>query len=521
MKKKEKKPVRVCAFEIMQQAKNDENTAKIKNGEWKKLTEDMLLTVDDIAKLGDYYADQGILREWFTLPHDSDNDDSGTPETVHIHAPFLLSQEKTFDDIAADFLAATGKVLPTSQISKCRCPAHNWETKFAVACAYLTHEIKEGAGNPDNPHHKSINGEEWDWDGNRWLYDKSQVVGSGDFDAWLEVARKYYAKKAEDNEVEEILDRIAYGEIRECEYYLVLTPRMIRRTIRQAGAMFVTAHKRAEQNPHDKMIILIEGDGGAGKSWAAVQLCKRMGWTYTYSASGEHMFDNYTDQQAIILDDCRASTMKYSDLLKVLDPHGQSELAARYHNKCTALLEVIIITTTQPYEDWYKDIRENAGEQAHQLNRRISTIISLRDGAVKIKEYDEKNHIYVETSNNKWLFDPEQIFGDVSAPKESVADIFRRVLSDFIGDDLLTPEQETEREAELSNMVNDNFVSPYVDIDNKPDIGWAFWSIIASLGISNSDPCLAPWVERLAKHTLTEADLSAMTAELSQMRLIE
>ena len=102
-------------------------------------------------------------------------------------------------------------------------------------------------------------------------------------------------------------------------------------------------------------------------------MAEAQGYDYKLAASGEHMFDGYDKEPCLILDDFRASDMKFSDFLKLLDPHHDSDVAARYHNRNMSNLKLLAITNTQAPNTIYKFFQDaNSAEPANQFYRRLS-----------------------------------------------------------------------------------------------------------------------------------------------------
>ena len=123
----------------------------------------------------------------------------------------------------------------------------------------------------------------------------------------------------------------------------------------------------------DMEVIYISGGAGSGKSTLAEYMAEAQGYDYKLAASGEHMFDGYDKEPCLILDDFRASDMKFSDFLKLLDPHHDSDVAARYHNRNMSNLKLLAITNTQAPNTIYKFFQDaNATEPANQFYRRLS-----------------------------------------------------------------------------------------------------------------------------------------------------
>ena len=120
-------------------------------------------------------------------------------------------------------------------------------------------------------------------------------------------------------------------------------------------------------------VIYISGGAGSGKSTLAEYMADVQGYDYKLAASGEHMFDGYDKEPCLILDDFRASDMKFSEFLKLLDPHHNSDVAARYHNRNMSNLKLLVITNTQAPSLVYNFFQDaNKAEPVNQFYRRLS-----------------------------------------------------------------------------------------------------------------------------------------------------
>ena len=66
-------------------------------------------------------------------------------------------------------------------------------------------------------------------------------------------------------------------------------------------------------------VLYISGDSGSGKTTFAKYLAEKKHYDPFVSGSGDDILDGYDKEECIILDDFRAGTMKFSELLKFLD----------------------------------------------------------------------------------------------------------------------------------------------------------------------------------------------------------
>ena len=279
--------------------------------------------------------------------------------------------------------------------------------------------------------------------------------------------------------------------------------------------------QRAREEGFYKPNVWIWGQSGIAKTTLAMEYCKRHGYSYYIADAGNNPLDNYRGEDVIIFDDFRDCIYNFSTFLRVTNMHAPCRLPARYHNKVLATCKLMIFTSPLSPYTIYGARTDGAEEEKMQLYRRIGTIVHMDGDNITTYKWDAKMRKHVLYEQGRYVFDPDNYFAE---KKDLIRDIHQGNPCNFVDElkhmtDFWVDVTNVQDTTNMDTTAESSAEPPYVDIDNKPDIGWSFWNIIASLGISNSDPCLAPWVERLAKHTLTEADLSVMTAELSQMRM--
>jgi len=140
-----------------------------------------------------------------------------------------------------------------------------------------------------------------------------------------------------------------------------------------------TLIRRAEEYRHRKIsdrnleVVYICGMSGSGKTTAARYFANKLGYDAFVSGTGDDILDSYDKQECIILDDFRARTFAFSELLKLLDNNTNSSVKSRYNNKDISNCKLIIITSIQDPSTLYKLFSQNDGlEPAEQLYRRIN-----------------------------------------------------------------------------------------------------------------------------------------------------
>lgn len=121
-------------------------------------------------------------------------------------------------------------------------------------------------------------------------------------------------------------------------------------------------------------VLYITGNSKSGKTTSAKYFAQKKGFDYFVSGTGDDILDGYDKEECIILDDFRASTFRFSELLKLLDNNTNSSVRSRYVNKDISNCRVIIITSTKKPQELYTMLQadeDGRKEEAEQLYRRL------------------------------------------------------------------------------------------------------------------------------------------------------
>lgn len=119
-------------------------------------------------------------------------------------------------------------------------------------------------------------------------------------------------------------------------------------------------------------VVYITGGSGSGKTLSAKYFAEKFGYDSFVSGSGDDFLDGYDKEECLILDDFRASSMRFMELLKMLDNHTNSSVKSRYMNKDLSNCKLIIITSIYPPCNLYEVTKGEDGEEpAEQLYRRL------------------------------------------------------------------------------------------------------------------------------------------------------
>ncbi|MFR5641782.1 MAG: hypothetical protein ACLTK7_01335 [Clostridium paraputrificum] len=207
--------------------------------------------------------------------------------------------------------------------------------------------------------------------------------------------KKVIDNEKEENELDEILDRILNGEIREYnktieidQKFLIYKSRLINEAFKVRAE-----HIQATVKERDTSVIFITGTSGSGKTTLAKKICESKGLAYYVSSGSNDILDGYSFQPALIIDDVRHSCMGLGDLIKLLDNHTLCSIKSRYKNKIVHC-DLIILTTVLDLETFYQNVFTEENEPITQLKRRCGIHIQMNKDYIFISMWDNKKMSY-------------------------------------------------------------------------------------------------------------------------------
>lgn len=238
------------------------------------------------------------------------------------------------------------------------------------------------------------------------------------------------AKVSGDGRKEEIINKIANGDIREYNLHNMLTPVEYDKYKRSIENAFAFRQKILLERVDRKMeCIFISGTSGSGKTTQAKRMCDKKGYSYFVSSSSNDPFDGYQGQDAIILDDLRGSVFSFADLLKITDNHTSSMVKSRYKNKVLEC-KLLIITSIMPISKFYSTVFESSEEPLLQFERRMQTYVVMDNDTMRIHYFDILEQSYIKIA---------EVPNPVSRMFENHSNGYERMefINDIFGDDLL------------------------------------------------------------------------------------
>ena len=179
------------------------------------------------------------------------------------------------------------------------------------------------------------------------------------------------------------------------------------------------SYKLSERNLE---VVYVCGASGSGKTTFGKWIASKLNYDPFVSGSGEDFLDGYDKEECIILDDFRAGTMKFSELLKMLDNNTNSSVRSRYYNKDISNCKLIVLTTILQPAELYSFFKNEDGslngEPIEQFYRRIKHHffyisptkiyeVKTKDGSKK--EYLDVNIMYDELGIKRETVDDTSI----------------------------------------------------------------------------------------------------------------
>jgi len=349
-----------------------------------------------------------VITEYCWCIHDKDKNDDGTPKVAHIHLFMRLKDSRDFTTISNWF---PNGCVPVNCINKIKAK------RFDEAIPYLIH----------------VNALD------KYQYEFSEVVANFDYkkkiELWENKQDQKDERKENKNRLNEIIERIGTGEIRKYnlhEYIDIVTYSRNKKILENAFKYREETLKGMERNMET---IFMTGDSGAGKTTFAKEIAKKHGYSYYISSGSNDIFSDYAQQDCIILDDLRGSSVQFADILKALDPFTSSTVKSRYYNKVLCC-KLIIITTVKSIDEFYQNVFEHEDEPIVQFKRRCQSLYRFSKDKISIYIYDStrKDYVYLKTIKNPI----KDKYPD--KPVNKVEELQR--LKDFLGDDIEFLEDE-------------------------------------------------------------------------------
>ncbi len=148
----------------------------------------------------------------------------------------------------------------------------------------------------------------------------------------------------------------------------------------------------------DLQVIYITGQSGSGKTLIAKYISQKAGYDPFVSGSGDDILDGYDKEECIILDDFRAGTMKFNEVLKFIDNNTGSSVKSRYFNKDINNCKLLIITSVQQPNELYSFFKTDDNKQIDNKDEPITQFyrrLGFHYLTVQGSEWSDKTQNYL------------------------------------------------------------------------------------------------------------------------------
>lgn len=316
----------------------------------------------DVKEFEQHLMALPAIKKYAFIIHDKDYKDEAKTKKV---APHYHLQCACYNTYEIGTIANWFKVKP-NQVERIK-------AGFATALCYLTH-----LNAPD-----------------KYQYEDTDVHANF---SWQKERKEAKSKIIRERQKTELITAILDGQVKQYNIYEYFTTKEIdMNNIVIWDKSIRTAFKHRSEiitlNPDRNLETwFIHGKSGVGKTILAKMLADKKGYKPFITSSGNDALDGYAGQECIIVDECREDTFKtYDDLLKMTDKHTASRVRSRYQNKVLTDVELIIITSTQTYDELF--CNPYIKEEDKQIKRRISTLLDVYEDEVIVTNFNEQtNH---------------------------------------------------------------------------------------------------------------------------------
>ncbi|MDO4422712.1 MAG: hypothetical protein Q4C15_11815 [Eubacteriales bacterium] len=171
------------------------------------------------------------------------------------------------------------------------------------------------------------------------------------------------------------LNLILIGRLKEYEIERI-DPQVYIQYERQFRAAFEYVKKTYIASPdRDIQVIVIQGASRVGKGVFIKDWARKQNKAVCFSSTSNDPWQDYRGHEIFVYDDNTFENLKIQDLIKILDPHNNTTMHARYRNR-VFMGDTIFVCTNTPVTSWY------LGEEAilrEALFRRISCVLDFAE----------------------------------------------------------------------------------------------------------------------------------------------
>lgn len=356
-------------------------------------------TIDHLTEL----LEKLETKKYALILHDSDVDEKGEPAKDHVHVMMSFENARSVNSIAK-------KLGDKPQYLQ------KWTKNEGNGYSYLIHATE-----------KSIN---------KHQYPPENVKANFNYLEEMRRITEKVKKSIQTANSSILLNSLYKGEITKEELERKLNGSQYGRMKRQIEDVwskhlqFQAAKWREEMKKSGKRIkvIWISGESGTGKTSLAREYAEKTNQPYFITGSSRDIFQNYSGEHTMIIDELRADMMKYADLLRILDPFGSQVMApSRYSDKPLVCDLILITSPYDPVEFYWQLFRRftsNIIDGLEQLLRRITLTIKMDENHIRAVEYDRKEKIYLPVGDAEKENSYSKKYREKDCPASNLKDLF-------------------------------------------------------------------------------------------------
>lgn len=334
------------------------------------------------AKIIEVTEREDVVK-WAYILHDKDVTEDGKPKNPHYHVYLKFKDSRQVKYISQWFGLAENFVRRIG----------NGERN---ALSYLCHHTDTAR--------------------EKYQYDPCEVKASFDYPAFLHGADERADKASEKvgyltpEFLQDLGQKLDSGEIAEYNirdmipdnFTLAKNKIIIDNMIKNANEKRGKEARRMFNMGKGMKVIWLFGRSGMGKSHYVSDWCERNKQVCYWCSNSTDLLGEYKGEPVVCIDDIRGSDMRFSQLLKLLDPNVQTAQKSRYKDKylyCHTLFITSPVAPENVYK-WYKSENNNEAEGSelnavNQLMRRIFQVMEFKQEC--ISEYAVYKKPYGQT----------------------------------------------------------------------------------------------------------------------------
>ena len=295
------------------------------------------------------------IKTWCFIVHDKDiNEDTWEPKKKHFHAVL------TFENATTIWAIAKGLHVEPQFVEKIR-------TTTKTAQLYLVHRN----------------------DDKKYQYPPWEVIANFDYEKLVSESVPLVRK-------EDIAQKIAKWEIKEYNIFQYIDITEYAKNKVYYDRCFLFRQWLIKNMERNLECIYISWPSGCGKTTFAKGIARNYNYSYFVSSGGKNPLDDYKWQECIILDDLRDDVYTFAEILKISDNNTDSLVNCRFYNKSIAECKLLIITSIQDIQEFYKyECAHNDKEEQKQLFRRFKHYMKIDKDRISTYEYWDSFGWYV------------------------------------------------------------------------------------------------------------------------------